>query len=69
MSRDPLVAGRHRFERSLAMLRDALESELGSAPRIGRWALVLAAAATGFLAGQAVGGGARRRRLSARRRG
>ncbi|KAB2956087.1 MAG: hypothetical protein F9K16_14935 [Thermoanaerobaculia bacterium] len=68
MSRDPLAAGRRRFERSLETLRDAFESELGSAPRIGRWALVLAAAATGFLAGQAVLGGARRRRRLAARR-
>jgi hypothetical protein len=59
-----LEASRKRFEDSLTRLRGALESEFGSAPRLGRWAVVLAAAAVGFLAGGALGG-----RLSARRRG
>jgi hypothetical protein len=58
-----LEASRKRFEESLDRLRGEIEQEFGSAPRLGRWAVVLAAAAVGFLAGGAVGG-----RLAARRR-
>ena len=63
---DALASGRARFERSLDELRRALESELGSAPRLGRWALVLGAAAAGFALGRALA--TRRRGRSAIRR-
>ena len=61
-----LESSRKRFEDSLTHLRGEIASEFGSAPRLGRWALVLAAAAVGFLVGGALGGrvaGRRRRRL------
>lgn len=61
MSAEP-EAARKRFEESLERLRGSFEREFGSAPRLGRWAAVLAAAAVGFLAGGAVG-----RRLGTRR--
>jgi adenine/guanine phosphoribosyltransferase-like PRPP-binding protein len=58
-----LDASRRRFEQSLDRLRDEIASEFGSAPRLGRWAVVLTAAAVGFLAGGALAG-----RLAARRK-
>ena len=63
---DDLESSRDRLERSLADLRDALSTELGGVPKLGRWALVIAVAAAGFVIGGALGGrlsGRRRRRL------
>ncbi len=57
-----LEASRARFERSVESLRGALESEFGTAPKFGRFALLIAAAAAGFVAGQTIGGGRRSRR-------
>jgi hypothetical protein len=61
MSAD-LERSRERLERGLAELREAVESELGALPRLGRWALAVAVAAAGFALGAAV-----RRRVSAAR--
>jgi hypothetical protein len=46
-----LERSRRRFEESLADLAESIGRELGTVPRLGRWALVLAAAAAGFVAG------------------
>lgn len=50
MSRE-LERSRRRFEESLADLAESIGRELGTVPRLGRWALVIAAAAAGFVAG------------------
>jgi len=42
---------RLRFESSLDDLRDALEEELGWAPRARRWAVPIVAGAVGLVAG------------------
>jgi hypothetical protein len=62
--RDPLQESRLRLEASVGRLRAALQSEFGAAPRLGRWALVLLAAAAGFALASRVP--RRRRRLRAR---
>jgi len=51
MSDELIRDRRKRFERSLDRLRDEVESELGWAPRWGRWALPLAAGAAALVAG------------------
>ena len=53
---DEVERSRRRFERSLSDLAAAVESELGGVPRLGRWALVLAAGAAAFVLGGVVGG-------------
>ena len=52
---DDVERSRDRLERSLADLRDALSTEFGAVPRFGRWALVIAAAAAGFVLGGTLG--------------
>ena len=59
--KDRLEESRLRLEASVERLRAALESEFGAAPRLGRWALVLLAAAAGFALASRVP--RRRRRL------
>lgn len=56
-----LERSRRRLERGLGDLLGAVEGELGWAPRLGRWAALVVAAAVGFVAASAVV--ARRRRL------
>jgi hypothetical protein len=61
-----LERSRRRFEESLADLAESVGRELGTVPRVGRWALLIAAAAAGFVAGGVVAArvaGRRRRRL------
>lgn len=58
-----LEESRGRVERGVADLRTALAAEFGSAPRLGRWALVLLAAAAGFALGSAAGARRAGRRL------
>ena len=53
MSRE-LERSRRRFEESLADLAESIGRELGTVPRLGRWALVIAASAAGFVAGGVV---------------
>lgn len=63
---DQLERSRERFERSLDELRGAMHDELGWFPKAKRWALPLAVAAVGLVAGLAVRRvlpGRRRRRL------
>lgn len=49
-----LDRSRRRFEESLADLVESVGRELGTVPRLGRWALLVAAAAAGFVAGGAL---------------
>lgn len=61
-----LERSRRRFEESLADLVDSVGRELGTVPRVGRWALLIGAAAAGFVAGGVVAAriaDRRRRRL------
>ena len=60
---DRLEESRRRLEGSVERLREALTAELGTVPRLGRWALVLLAASAGFVLGGAAG-----ERLAERRR-
>lgn len=61
MSRD-LERSRRRFEESLADLAESVGRELGSVPRLGRWALVIGVAAAGFVAGGVLASRIARRR-------
>jgi hypothetical protein len=45
---------RSRLERSLAELGGTVESEVGWAPRVARWAVPIVAAAVGLVVGLAV---------------
>ena len=58
-----LDQSRERLERSLDDLRHAIDAEVGWLPKARRWALPLAVAAAGLVAGLAV-----RRALPSRRR-
>lgn len=58
-----LERSRRRFEESLADLVESVGRELGTVPRLGRWALLVGAAAAGFVVGGAVA-----TRISQRRR-
>jgi len=48
-----LMRSRRRFERALDEVRDALEAEVGWAPKLKRWALPVAVLAAGIVAGLA----------------
>jgi hypothetical protein len=56
-----LAKSRARFERALDELRGALGAEFGWVPKARRWALPLAVAAAGLVAGLAVRRALRRR--------
>lgn len=60
-----LELSRRRLERGLDELLGAVESEIGWAPRLGRWAALVVAAAAGFAVASAIRS---RRRLRDRQR-
>jgi hypothetical protein len=53
VSDERIRASRKRFEKSLNELSEAVDSELGWAPRLSRWVVPLAACAVGLVLGAA----------------